>query len=207
MRWLHRIGYLCTLLVIVELVWAGTLAGTYWWRDYERRADSRAHSRVHSGTLLSNPAAIDADSGAISRLAAVAPLTALGPDSVRLGVEPALRNYAYALAMRRHGPVADGLVILFDRREDGTEDRVAYRFQAPVTEYDQVMAQFDAITDAYPGGDTLCTDGVQYAFERRQGAHMTSGTSVSTCDRTYERAADLLTGFARRFAPLSKLLN
>ncbi|WP_339426781.1 hypothetical protein, partial [Pseudomonas proteolytica] len=180
---------------------------TSWWRDRERRAESRAHSRIHTGTLLSNLAAIDPSSGAISRLGAVAPLTTLGPDSVRLGVNPALENYAYALAMRSRGPTTDGMVVVFYRREDGTEERTVYRFQAPTADYRQVMAQFDAITDAYPGGDRLCTDGVQYAFERRLGPRTTSGTSVSSCDLIYERAADVLIEFARRFAPLPKLLR
>lgn len=103
--------------------------------------------------------------------------------------------------------MAEGLVVVFERRADSTEDRMIYRFQAPVSEFNQVMAQFDTVTDGYPGGDRLCTDGVQYAFERRRGALTTSGTSVSSCDRTYERAADILIDFSRRFAPLPKLLR
>ncbi|KTT68609.1 hypothetical protein NS319_13130 [Sphingomonas sanguinis] len=69
------------------------------------------------------------------------------------------------------------------------------------------MAQFDMVTDGYQGGDRLCTDGVEYAFERRSGPRVTSGTSVSSCDKTYERAAMLLFDFARRFAPLPKTLD
>ncbi|PAV70530.1 hypothetical protein WR25_16391 [Diploscapter pachys] len=105
----------------------------------------------------------------------------LGPDAVRLGVHPALSDYAYALAMRRRGAVAQGLVV--------------------------VMSQFDAVTDGYAGGDRLCTDGTKYAFERRRGSLTTSGTSVSRCDSTYERAASILIEFARRFSPLPKLLR
>lgn len=206
-RWLHRIGYLCTLLIAVEIIWAGTLIGSAWWHDRERRADNRAHSRVHRGNLLTDPTAVDPSSGAISRLGVLAPVTALGPDSVRFGVDPALSDYAYALALRRRGAMAEGLVVVFERRADSTEDRMIYRFQAPVSEFNQVMAQFDTVTDGYPGGDRLCTDGVQYAFERRRGALTTSGTSVSSCDRTYERAADILIDFSRRFAPLPKLLR
>jgi len=206
-RWLHRIGYLCTLLVAIEIVWAGTLMGAAWWRDRERRADVRAHSRVHRGELLTDLTAIDPSSGAISRLGALASMAILGPDAVRLGVDPASSDYAYALAMRRRGAVAEGLVVVFERRADDTEDQKTYSFQVPVAEFNQVMSQFDSVTDGYSGGDRLCTDGVQYAFERRRGPLTTSGTSVSSCDRTYERAANILLEFARRFSPLPKLLR
>jgi hypothetical protein len=206
-RWLHRIGYLCTLLIAVEIVWAGTLIGTAWWHDRERGAYIRAHSRVHRGNLLTDPTAVDPSSGAISRLGVLASVAELGPNSVRFGVDPALSDYAYSLAMRRRGVTAEGLVVVFERRADSTEDRTVYRFQVPAAEFNQVMAQFDTVLDGYAGGDRLCTDGVQYAFERRRGALTTSGTSVSSCDRTYERAADILIEFARRFAPLPKLLR
>ncbi|WP_294217990.1 hypothetical protein [uncultured Sphingomonas sp.] len=206
-RWLHRIGFLCTLLVAIEIVWAGAFIGSAWWRDRERDAEARAHSRVHRGELLTDLTAIDPGSGAISRLGVLAPMAMLGPDAVRLGVHPALSDYAYALAMRRRGAVAEGLVVVFERRADYTEERKTYRFQVPVAEFNQVMSQFDAVTDGYAGGDRLCTDGTKYAFERRRGSLTTSGTSVSSCDRTYERAANILIEFARRFSPLPKLLR
>ncbi|PBN42382.1 hypothetical protein SxD43FB_16745 [Sphingobium sp. D43FB] len=69
------------------------------------------------------------------------------------------------------------------------------------------MQQFDAITQQYEGGDRSCTDGVSYAFERRNGPVTKSGTSATGCDKTYEEAARLLLTFARQFAPLPKSLS
>ena len=130
----------------------------------------------------------------------------LGPDAVRLGVDPALSDYAYAMAMRRRGAVAEGLVVVFERRANYPEDQKTYRFQVPVAEFNQLMSRFDSVTDGYRGGDRLCFDGIDYAFERRRGSLTTAGTSVSSCDRTYERAANILLEFARRFSPLPKSL-
>lgn len=206
-RWLHRIGYVCTLLVLTQLIWAGTLLTKAWWRQRGQAAEMRAHSRVHSGLLLSDPNAIDQDNGALVQLTALHPVSALGSQSVRLAVNPALSDQAYALALRRRGEKAEGVVIVFRHAPDGLDKRQAYHFQTSVAEFDQVMAQFDMVTDGYQGGDRLCTDGVEYAFERRSGPRVTSGTSVSSCDKTYERAAMLLFDFGRRFAPLPKTLD
>ena len=167
----------------------------------------RAHSRVHSGLLLSDPNAIDLDSGALALLTALNPVSALGPHSVRLAVNPALSDQAYALVLRRRGEKAEGVVIVFRDVINGLDKRQAYHFQTSVAEFDQVMAQFDKVTEGYQGGDRLCTDGVEYAFERRRGTRVTSGTSVSSCDKTYERAATLLFDLARRFAPVPKTLD
>ncbi|WP_241491194.1 hypothetical protein [Sphingomonas sanguinis] len=206
-RWLHRIGYVCTLIVLTQLIWAGALLTKAWWRQRGQAAEMRAHSRVHSGLLLSDPNAIDLDNGALVQLTALHPVSALGSQSVRLAVNPALSDQAYALALRRRGEKAEGVVIVLRHAPDGLDKRQAYHFQTSVAEFDQVMAQFDMVTDGYQGGDRLCTDGVEYAFERRSGPRVTSGTSVSSCDKTYERAAMLLFDFARRFAPLPKTLD
>lgn len=201
-RWLHRMGYVCTLIVLAELLWAGTLLTMAWWQQRQRSVEMLAHSRVHDGPILSDPKAIDLSSKALSRLASLRPVTRLGPNAVRLAVEPAMSDIAYALALRRQGDKAEGLALVFRHQPDGTEERRAYHFQAPLAEFDQIMTQFDLVTDGYEGGDRRCTDGVQYAFERRRGTRVTSGTSTSNCDRTYERAAAILSDFGRHFAPV-----
>ena len=190
-RLLDAVASVCMLIVVVQILWAGALIGQARWKEKERRMEYRARSQVHRGTLLSNPSAVALDNGAISRLGTLAPVASLGPDSVRLAANPSLTDYAYALALRRRTSVAEGVVVVFARGADGTESRTSYRFEAPANEYGIAMSQFDTITDSYAGGDRLCTDGVEYAFERRRGPLTTSGTSMSTCDPTYEKGADL----------------
>lgn len=206
-RWLHRIGYVCTLIVLAELLWAGTLLTMAWWQQWERAADMRAHSRIRSGPLLSDPGAINPDNEALVLLTALRPVSALGPHSVRLAVDPALSDYALALALRRLGGKTEGVVVIFHRLPSGLDKRQTYHFWTSADEFDQVMAQFDMVTDGYQGGDRLCTDGVQYALERRHGTKVTSGTSTSSCDETYERAARILFDVARRFVPLPRRLR
>lgn len=200
LRWLHRVGYLTTALILVQLIFVAVVAGRGWLRDREMRASLVEESRTHETPLLPTGDRY-VRGGAIERLGKMTPLADLHGDGFRFVAMPSFGTTEYGVVLSLPLPDADhatGVLTTFAKSGKGL---VQHRtFNIPADEYRKLTSQIDNLTDGWPGnGDDLCLDGTPAAFERVRGTRITSG--VGNCSKHYEQLKALVLAPVRRFAP------
>lgn len=175
LRWLHRIGYATTLIVVLEIGAVGWFAGNAWWRYRRVEAAQREDTRTHAGPITAR----DGDlvrGDALQLLAKLPSLASLGPNAVRYAIAPSFGRQWFAIALRPGGVSATGVLVTVQRSGVdtlGAENRRA--FTMPVQAYRALMARADRLTDGWAGTTHFWTDGAPIAFERMRGEALSSG--------------------------------
>ncbi|MES2253722.1 MAG: hypothetical protein V4559_01630 [Pseudomonadota bacterium] len=189
LKWLHRIGYICTALVAVELA-----VVTYFdvWATLERHkaiAMQMEDTRTREGPLTGGNL-VRAD--ALALLKPLPPLTALGRDGLRFVSMPQLSRFYYALSLASSSGDAEGVLIVTERLESGKTNPTAQHFTMSRAAYTALMADLDRQTDGFAGIDSgnFCMDGTAIAFERIRGRHITSGIGNGGCFPHYRAISD-----------------
>ncbi len=197
--WLHRLGYLTTAIVIIELGIVGYVVGREWLRHREWSAKLVERSRTHEAPLREDGEQYVRGS-AVELLAMLPPLRALHGNGLRFVAMPSFgtTDYALAASLPSGASHATGVLILIDKTNEG---RTASnrQFRIPSAAYQRMMADLDRLTDGWPGDDDSCVDGAPAGFERVRGARITSG--IGNCDPHYARVKLLVLNAVRRFAP------
>ena len=172
LTWLHRIGYVTTVIVAIELIALGVVRYRAAANGRSVEARMRDAARTHDGPLLSHAPRTR------SPLSLIPELTALSGDSLSLIAKHSLQRRWYAISLSATGDRVEGLLATVC--EDGTgrpdERPNPTRFALPRAEWLAMAKQLDRQTDGYDGGQLMSLDGVSVAFERRRGARITSGT-------------------------------
>lgn len=197
-RWLHRIGYLTTVLIALELLFAGFLQSRELLRRREISVALVEDSRTHE-TPLQLSSHHNGSDGAIWLLNRLPPLRSLNSNGFRFAVMPTFGeyNYAIALTLSPNGQTAEGSLNAFDVE---TSRLVSHRRIAmPSGDYRALVSSLDTMTDAWPGDDTECLDGSVMAFGRVRAHRVTSG--IGNCSAHYERIKLLTLNYMRKFAP------
>jgi hypothetical protein len=200
LRWVHRVGYVTTLLIAAELLAIAFFGTRRWLENREMRAARIEYSRTHEGPLRAD------DNGMVHRsatylLGQLPPLVALHGDGLRFVAMPSFNKAHFAIAISLPKPNASeagGIVARFDQynRYAPLGQR---RFRLPASAYRSLTAKLDALTDGWPGKANWCADGTPTAFERVRGTRVTSG--IGNCELHYEHVEQLMWNYMQRFAP------
>jgi hypothetical protein len=199
LRLLHRVGYVTTALVVVELLGISFLATRAWLQDREMRASLVEDSRTHDGPVR-------ADDDIIRRSAAylfsqLPTLSALHGDGLRFVAMPSFNQAHFAVAIYMPSPQAkdaEGVLLRFDQQNNYAP--LGQRlFRMPAAAFRSLAVRMDKLTDGWPGSSDECLDGTPAAFERVRGRRVTSG--VGGCGQHYEDVARLNWNYLKRFAP------
>lgn len=199
LTWLHRLGYLTTVIVIIELGSIGYVLGREWLEHRALTAALVEESRTHEAPLRE-----DGDpyvrGSAVKLLAMLPPLRALHGNGLRFVAMPSFgtSDYAVAVSLPSGAAYATGVLIVIDKT---TESRTAStrQFRIPSAAYQRLVANLDRLTDNWPGDDDQCCDGAPAGFERVRGARVTPG--IGNCSQHYDRVKLLVLNAIRRFAP------
>lgn len=197
--WLHRLGYLTTAIIVIELGIVGSILGREWLQNRELHAKLIDNSRTQA-----TPVRADDDpyvrGSAVKLFAKLPPLRALHGDGLRFVAMPSFgtSDYALAVSLPSAAPYASGTLIVIDKTNNsGTAS--TRKFRVPSAAYQRLVADLDRLTDGWPGDDDQCLDGAPAAFERVRGARVTSG--IGNCSPHYDRVKLLVLNAIRRFAP------
>lgn len=199
LRALHRVGYVTTALVVVELLFVGLFATRGWLQERKMRASVVEGSRTHLG-------AVRADHDIIRRSAAylfsqLPALSALHGDGLRFIAMPSFNQAHFAVAIYLPNPnakAAEGVLLRFDQQNNYAPLGQRH-FRMPASAYRSLAERMDKLTDGWPGSTDLCLDGTPAAFERVRGRRITSG--VGGCGQHYEDLARLNWNYLKQFAP------
>jgi hypothetical protein len=188
LKWLHRIGYVATALVAMELIGIGALVLHFWWQERERVARWVELTRTHEGPLRSDTVRYRPDE--IDLIETLPPLSSLGGDGLRFVAMPSLRgpSYAYALTVPAVGARATGVINIFPRfLEQGVSSAsaVSIKFTMPKASAKKLLAKVDASTRDWAGEDAPCLDGTSVAFELVTNAGISSGAGNAACSEHY----------------------
>lgn len=197
--WLHRLGYLTTAIVVIELGIVGSVVGRDWLRDRELRDELIDHSRTQETPVRENDGSYVRGS-AVKLFAKLPPLQALHGDGLRFVAMPSFgtSDYALAVSLAPGALYASGVLIVIDKTE-GSRTSSSRGFHMPSPAYQRLVADLDRLTDGWPGDFNGCLDGAPAAFERVRSARITSG--VGNCSPHYTRVKLLVLNAIRRFAP------
>ena len=188
--WLHRIGYVATLLIVVGLAWLG-------WNALGHRAEPRLGT--HLGPLPPAEPGPSHDSELFARLPAPRDLAGNG---YRYFARPQQRDEWFALALWSPpgASSAQGVLGIFRRTDQGLVPAETRRFTAPAGAYAAFTGAVDRLTDGWPGDPKPCGDGLAIAFERIRGARVTSGRGNASCLHHYHELNRLTLDFLRQSA-------
>ncbi|MBB5717961.1 hypothetical protein FHR23_000868 [Stakelama sediminis] len=201
LRWLHRIGYVTTALILAEILLVTVVAGREWYRHRQERAKLIEQTRTHD-----SPWALNDDpyfrEEARPLLSVMPSLADLHGNGLRFISMPALRGVRYGVVLwlpQPNAKQANGIFVMADKQQDGavTHQRA---FFMPARDFRALMHRIDILTDGWAGdADGICLDGNPVAFERIRGTKITSG--AGNCSSHYDRLKKLLYQAVQRFAP------
>lgn len=193
-------GYVTTVLILLQLLLIGFLFTRSWLHERQMRAARIEETRTHETPLLPT----SYRRSAIELLNTLPSLKSLRGDGLRFVAMPSFGTYHYAIAISLSpgATEAQGVLKAFDSRSWSpvSERTVSERtFAMPAQAYRSLVRKMDKMTDGWPGEATYCLDGSPMAFERVRGQRVTSG--IGNCSEHYERLELLMLNYIRRFAP------
>lgn len=197
--WLHRLGYLTTAVIAIELGIVGSVLGREWLRNRELHAKLVDDSRTQETPVQENGEPYVRGS-AVKLFAKLPPLQALHGDGLRFVAMPSFgtSDYALAVSLPSGAPYASGTLIVIDKTNESRTPSTR-EFRVPSPAFQRLVAELDRLTDGWPGNDDRCLDGTPAAFERVRRARITSG--IGNCSPHYDRVKFLVLNAMRRFAP------
>lgn len=184
LKWLHRIGYICTVLVALELIVLAGLATAGWLGHRRMDAMTMAESRTHDGPVSADKHRL----GAFETLKPLPSLASLEGNGFRFAAMPGLGWYWYALSLGGKGDEVQGTLIVTQRASKDNQDfapPTIKRFTMPRAAYARFMAGVDTLTHTYDGDKGMCIDGIGVAFERVRGTQVISGEGNGGCSDYY----------------------
>ncbi len=196
---IHVVGYLTTLLVLVEAAGVGYLYWTLWRRSEPARVRNRESTRTHERAL--GPA----ETIVTKAYEPVRPRSGKDGDAIGFVFMPSFfRWYAASLSLAGDAQVAQGEIIYvqYDNRDGQLTFSPAQTFTVPRTAYVVAARQIDQLTDGWPGsGHDGCYDGLGVAFERVKAGHVSSGVGNSGCDKHYMAVEQVMNPLFVRYVP------
>lgn len=179
-RWLHRLGYLNTLIVFLEMAGGGWITFGAWQRNQQLAAAAREATRTHVGPITPSKDRY----GPVTEfvlLAKLPPRSSLTSDSQRFVAMPSFGKRWFATSLSNQGSVVRGMIVIAKRNADGEISAEVERrqFVMPPAAYAAMMVQVDRLCDGWPGETDFWTDGTPVAFERMRGGNISSGEGNS----------------------------
>ena len=181
--WLHRIGYVTTALIAVELILIAYATARAWLQERKFRAAQIEETRTHQGPLLPNDERY-VRGEAVDLLGRLPASEGLHGDGLRFVAMPSFNRSHFAVAVSMPEPSAreaEGVLMRFDWQNSGA--LLSQRqFHLPATAYRSLVTKIDRLTDGWPGDPGFCVDGSPTAFERfaAGASHPELGTAIST---------------------------
>jgi hypothetical protein len=198
LQWLHRVGYVTTTLVAIQILF---IIGAICWDEWDEARRTRSWwewSKTQEGPLKRDTRLPNDD--LLDYLRQLLPIASLHGDGFHFVVTPSFSqsDYAFTLSLRQGAKSAKGsLYVLGSRTPEAVVQPRA--FTVPAWDYRRYADVMDRLTDGWPGADEGCTDGAPVAFERIRGERVTSGRG--NCSPHYGRIKRLNLALIRRFAP------
>ena len=202
LKGIHVIGYVTTVIVLVEMAGLGYLSWFWWSKSEPIRARFRESTRTHD-RALGGPGNLDSD--AAKSYQPVRPPTDKSDDALGFVFMPSFSPwYATSLRLPHGAEIAQGeLVHVQHSNETGqiTFSQVQ-TFTVPRAAYLAAAQRIDSLTHGWPGnGDGSCFDGVEVAFERFSAGRVTSGEGNASCDTHYAAVANVMKPLLLRYSP------
>jgi hypothetical protein len=185
LRWLHRLGYVCTAIVTLELLAAGALAAHFWLEDRERLYFAMERTRTHAGPLTPGKVRYRPDESDL--FSTLPPIDAR--NGLRFAAMPSLRGpwFAYSIAVPTQTGRVKGVLNIFPRNlqtgDFGATQTI--RFTMPAATGQVLLSKVSNLTKDWGGKDDRCLDGTGVAFELAMGGNVTSGSGNSACSEHY----------------------
>lgn len=185
--WLHRIGYVTTAIVVLQLIVIVVIGIRVIGQEREIHARIKESVRTHEGLLREEE--FRYGPGFNDLLEDLPPLTEQAERGFRFVAIPALRDrsFAYSLTLSPDADRAQGILLAYDLNVEEIQRVPEYRinFSISTAAGEKFLERFDALTRDWPGDDTLCLDGTGVGFELQNGNGIMSGKGDSECSQHY----------------------
>lgn len=199
--WLHRIGYVTTAIVALELLGVAAMAIRFGPEVKERRAFALAQTRTHAGPLKPDEVRFRPDQ--IDVLSTLPRMDA--PNGLRFAAMPSLRDpwFAYSLSVPSHGDRAEGTLNILPRQleDEGPGAIRTIKFTMPLASARALLSKVSGLTKDWAGEESRCLDGTRVAFEFVADGIVTSGVGNSACSEHYGRISLLVLNSVKNIIP------
>jgi len=210
LKWLHRIGYICTALIFAESLFIAYMLGASWLDRQRYVASVMRDTRTQDGAIPN-----EGHNGRrpnetrpgypldFANFASLPPLASLGGDGIRFSGHAALGLFGYALAIGGDGENVRGVLKTAVQFPEDTPMKVALKdFTMPRAAYNKLAATIDTLADGYPGDTNMCLDGLEIKFERVRHSGIISGSGNGACSDHYKKISAVMLAVVRQYAGL-----
>lgn len=188
-RYLHRLGYVTTAVVAVQLAVLGYMTWHNWHSEQVRRQIGQQASLMRDGPIqrwLSDSYRFGSQDAWIM-VGLLPPAAEMGPDGFRFLALPSLSDVKVAVAMTRTEDGARGTLVLRNIPRHANictcddplvlDQKIEIRMSAQ--EYQRLMAAIDGLARRWNGDDGAYLDGTAIIWERTQGGGLATGIGNS----------------------------
>lgn len=202
LKGIHIVGYVTTVIVLIELAGVGYLSWSSWSRSEQIRARIQESTRTHDRAL---GAVGIPEADAAKSYRPVRPPPDASSDVLGFVFMPSFSGWhAASIQLPTGATVAHGAIV-FVQHSDQTRRLTPSQvetFTVPRADYLAAARQIDSLTDGWPGSsDEDCFDGTLVAFERVKAGRVTSGTGNASCDAHYAALTQIMEPLLKRFGP------
>jgi hypothetical protein len=202
-KWLHRFGYVTTIIVVAELIGLGALGLYAWRKDRERLAWATEQTRTRRGPLNSKDYGVRPS---LNDLIATIPMGSLSQNGLRFIAAPSMRDpwFAYAITVPLGAKRAEGILRIFphpsyESSELGTGRSVKFTMSSAAA--NRLLRDFEHLTKDFGGERQNCVDGTNVGFELVTADGVTSGSGNSACSAHYGELSQVVLNSVRQLIP------
>jgi hypothetical protein len=197
-RWLHRIGYATTAVVLAQLLFAAVVVGREHLRRRAWAAGRKTETAWHAGPLA-------APDYMLPFMAELRARTSQTGEGLLFLAYPALDQRVFAVALRPAAGKSDvgGMLLIIDERLPRAKAVRRFDFRISAAEYRQLVGRINIAAADFDGSEHFDTDGTDIAIERVTGGRMASGHGNMI--EPYRSIGEQVLGLLRRPLPNADL--
>jgi hypothetical protein len=205
LKWLHRVGYATTIVVVAELIGLSVLALYAWKEDRKRLAWQMEGTRTRSGPFKSENYGFRPSESDL--FATLPPARSLHKNGLRFVAAPSLRDpwFAYAVMVPPGASRAEGILRIFPHPSSESADLGSggsIKFTMPAPAAYRLLHDIEHLTQDFAGERLGCLDGTGVGFELVTAEGVTSGGGNSACSAHYGELSALVLNSVRRLIPV-----
>lgn len=170
LKYVHWLGYVTSLIVIVELVFVGYFLTTEW-VEHEAIRDG---TRIHEGPASDRLRGVYYGDMELALLNQLPSLSDLGQDGLRIIATPSFGDTFFAISLRHTPAGADGKIVMTPvNSEAGLAQSVKFKITSAA--YLKLTSELDRLSSNWTGEASGWTDGTGIVYERIKSGNVTSG--------------------------------
>ena len=173
LKYVHWFGYLASLVVLLQLMFLGSLLVLGWLRNESRRQETM----MQDGPVANRIGLVHSGKTQLLLLDQLPPLSTLSPDGLRFVAMPSFGDTYFSISLHRTLRAGEGVVKMVRGNSIGGEPLSVQTVPITLTftEYSKLTSDLDTLSTSWNGDSNQWLDGTEVVIERVINGKVSSG--------------------------------